>query len=224
MVLPLVPVMLTLERVPGGVDVGGLGVVDVHHAADAEHGLEPVLDRREGLQAGADDLVADARGLGGQGGGHGVVDVVLAAECQVLQEDLGLVALVADDDAVVAQEGALGNLFLLGEGEHLGLDDDLAELLDRDGVVGVEDEAVLGAEVACDAELGLGVFLEAVVVTVQVVRRDVGDDGDVRTEVIGVVQLETADFQDIVGEGAGGWPAEAGDRWRSRPRRWRYRA
>mgnify|MGYP007101901045 CR=1 FL=1 len=42
--------------------------------------------------------------------------------------------------------------------------------------------------------------LELVVVAVQVVRGDVRDDGDVRLEVIDVVQLETADFEDIIVE------------------------
>ena len=49
-----------------------------------------------------------------------------------------------------------------------------------------------------DVELRGHVVLHLVVVAVQVVRGDVGDDGDVRLEIIHVVQLEAADFQDIV--------------------------
>ena len=119
--------------------------------------------------------------------------------CQLLQEDLRLVLVVAQHDAVpVAEEGALLDLLLLGEGEHPGLDDDLLQLADGDGVVGVEDKAVLGTEVARDAELRPGVVLEFVVVAVEVVRGDVGDDGDVRTEIVGVVQLEAADLKYLV--------------------------
>ena len=157
-----------------------------------------MLDGGEGGQAVADDIVLNVHGLGGEGGGHGVVDVVLAAEREVLQEDLRLLVLVADDDAVVAEEGTLRDFFLLGERQHLGLDDDLAQLGDGDGVVGVENEAVLGTEVARDAEFRAGVVLDLVVVAVEVVRRDVGDDSDVGPEIIGVVQLETADFQYVI--------------------------
>ena len=44
------------------------------------------------------------------------------------------------------------------------------------------------------------VVLHLVVVAVQVVRGDVRDDGDVRLEVVHVVQLEAADLQHVVVE------------------------
>ena len=68
----------------------------------------------------------------------------------------------------------------------------------RHGIVGVEDEAVIRSEVAYDAELGFHIVLKIVVVPVQMVRSDVGDDCDVGPEIEASVQLETADFQNIV--------------------------
>ena len=65
-------------------------------------------------------------------------------------------------------------------------------------VVGVEYEAVLWAQVAGYPELGPYVVLHIVVVAVQMVRRDVSYDGDVRAEVIASVQLKAADFQNVV--------------------------
>ena len=71
-------------------------------------------------------------------------------------------------------------------------------MADGDGVVGVEDEAVILREVAGNVELGGHVVFHFVVVAVQMVRGNVGYDGNVRTEIINVVQLETADFQYII--------------------------
>ena len=67
-----------------------------------------------------------------------------------------------------------------------------------DLVVRVEDEAVLRGEVPGNAELGPGIVLHLVVVSVEMVGGYVRDNRDVRSEVITVVQLETADFQDVI--------------------------
>ena len=68
---------------------------------------------------------------------------------------------------------------------------------DRDLVVRAEDEAVVARHVACDAELRLHIVLHLMVVPVQVVRRDVGDDGDICLEVVYIVKLEAAELEDI---------------------------
>ena len=65
-------------------------------------------------------------------------------------------------------------------------------------VVRVKDEAVVLTEIAGDVELGIDVVLHLVVVAVKMVRGDVGDDGNVRTEVADVVKLEAGDLKHIV--------------------------
>ena len=150
-----------------------------------------MLDGLEGGKGVTDYVALYAGGLCGQGGCHGVVDVVLSAKCQALKEDVGLFVVHADNHLVVPEECALLQFFLLGEGKHLAAEDYLGEVTHGDGVVGVEDKAVVLAEVAGNVELGVDVVLHLVVVAVKMVRGDVCYDGDVRAEVTDVVQLET---------------------------------
>ena len=189
---------LAFERVPRRVDIGGLGVVDVEHVFDAQDRLQAVLDGLEGSEGLADDLVVDVHRLGGEGCCHRVVDVVASAEGEFLEIDLGLVFPDLEDDLVVTEECSFGEFLLLGEGELLAAKDNVVKVADGDFIVVVEDEAVVLGEVLGDLELRPDIVLEIVVVTVEVVWGDVGDDGDVRLEVVDVVELETADFQDII--------------------------
>lgn len=41
---------LAFQRVPGSVDIGRLGIIDIKYSSDAEDRFEPVFDRLEGLQ------------------------------------------------------------------------------------------------------------------------------------------------------------------------------
>ena len=71
-------------------------------------------------------------------------------------------------------------------------------MLDGNLVIGVEDEAVLRPEVACNLELGLDVVLHLVVVTVEMVRGYIRYDSDIGAEFVSIIELETADYQHIV--------------------------
>ena len=122
---------------------------------------------------------------------------MLSAESQLVEVDFRFVFLVLHHNLVVLQIGALLHLLLLGERKHLGLGDDFVQMAYGDGVVGVEDEAVVRSEIADDTELRPYVVLQIVVVSVQMVRSDIGDDGYIRAEIKAAVQLEAADFQNI---------------------------
>ena len=93
-------------------------------------------------------------------------------------------------------DGAL--LFQFREGILDGLDVILLQFLAYDGVVVPVDEGVLLCLVLDDTHFGVHIVLHLEVVAVQVVWRDVQQDGDVGTEVIHVVQLERAEFDDVV--------------------------
>ena len=49
-----------------------------------------------------------------------------------------------------------------------------------------------------DAHFGVGILLELIVVTVQMVGGNVQQDGDVCTEIVHIVELETAKFNHVV--------------------------
>ena len=157
-----------------------------------------MLDSLEGRETFADGLIVNSAGFSGKGCSHGVVDVVLSAEREFLEIDICLILLVSDYDLVVLEEGSLLDFVLLGERQKLGLSHFRAEMVDRYLVVRVEDKAVFRTEVANYPEFRLHVILHLVVVPVEVVRGDVCDYRDVGTEVIAVVQLETAYFQYVI--------------------------
>lgn len=125
---------------------------------------------------------------------------MLAAECEFFKVDVAFVLVVFHDDLVVFEVCALLDLVFLCEREFLGFHHDLVEVVDGDFVIGVEDEAVFRTEVPGDSEFRFHVVLHLVAVAVEVVRGNVRDDGDVRSEVVAVVQLETTDFQYVIVE------------------------
>ena len=73
-----------LERVPDGVHVRRLRVVDVLDAADLADGFEPVRHALERGEALAHDVATDLHRPRGDGGGERVVEIVPSAEGQVV--------------------------------------------------------------------------------------------------------------------------------------------
>ena len=82
----------TLERIPAGIDIGGLAVVDVAHAIDRVDILQAVGHSLKVGQRLADDVLADVEHLGRQASCHRVVNIVQALERQLLTRNLPAVA------------------------------------------------------------------------------------------------------------------------------------
>ena len=89
-------------------------------------------------------------------------------------------------------------LFQFREGQLYGLDVVFLQFPLYDGVVVPVDEGILGCLVLDDSHLRVHIVLHAVLVAVQVVGRDVHQDGYVGAEVIHIVELEAGQFDDVV--------------------------
>ena len=85
---------------------------------------------------------------------------------------------------------------------ELCLDVVLLELTLDDRVIVPEHERVVLCEVLGDSHLGIHVVLHLEVVAVEMVGRDIHEDGDIRLEVIHVVELETGELNYIIVEAA----------------------
>lgn len=72
------------------------------------------------------------------------------------------------------------------------------QFLSDDRVIVPEDESIVRCLVLGDAEFSVDVILHTMVVAIKMVRSDVHQYGDVRTEVIHIIQLERAKFDNIV--------------------------
>ena len=71
------------------------------------------------------------------------------------------------------------------------------QLLGDNWIILPEYERIFTRLIARDAELGGGIVLHLVIIAVQVVGRDVEQHGDISLEFIHVVELETAQLNDI---------------------------
>ena len=80
---------------------------------------------------------------------------------------------------LIAAEGVEGCLWLYA-----------CNLAVNDGVLAPVDEGILARLVACDTELSIHIVLELVVVSIQVVGRDIEQNGNICLEIVAVIQLE----------------------------------
>ena len=80
----------------------------------------------------------------------------------------------------------------------MGFQTVLCQFLFDDRVIVPEDESVVRCLVLRNTEFGIDVVLHTMVVSVQMVRSDIHQYGDIGTEVIHIVQLERAEFDDII--------------------------
>ena len=81
-------------------------------------------------------------------------------------------------------------LLVAAEGVQCGLRMDALDLAIDHRIFAPVDKRVASRLILCDAELGIDIVLELMVVSVQVVRRDVEQDRNVGLEIVAVVQLE----------------------------------
>ena len=155
-----------------------------------------MLHTLESRQSLADDLLGDTRERSRDTCCHRVVQVVLACERQLLLLHIeGIGGGEVEFVGIGISHHAIA--FTLSKGIQLGMDAVLRQLALDDGVIVPEDEGILIGLVLQDAELGIHILLHIVVVAVEMVGSDVEQDGDIGTELIHIVELETAEFDDI---------------------------
>ena len=196
-----------VQGVPGGFHVGGLAVVEEAHTINFAHGLQAVFGVLESGQAGFDLGGAQAGHAGAEHGRQQVLTVVLPDERRVDGAQV-LVGEVIHAHGVQhgvqhGFGGVIGRQVHVGavvpaEGQALGAGESRLKIPARYLIVGVVDEEVVAVEVAGDAQLGLGIFLQAVIVAVEVVGRDVEQHRHPGPEVVGVVELKGAELDHVI--------------------------
>ena len=174
----------------GGGDIGRLGVVDEADPAALGDQLEPVRNAGEAAQPLADGVTVDPHRERRSGGRHRVLGVVLAEEAELGDRQQGLA--VVEDRALGEGDFAVGG-GTAAEGDAAGAAAEVGP--DQLGIVGVVDGDVVVALVGEDPELGGEVGLE-IAVAVEVVRRQVEEDGALGREEAGVLELEARGLAD----------------------------
>ena len=157
-----------------------------------------MLYRLEVAQCLAYGLLLHIQQAGRQAGSHRVVEVVAAVQRQFVGLHREFLLGGVERQLPVVGIGLRAGLVRLGKGVALRLEGEGRQLLVDDGVVVPVDKGVVLGLVAYDAELGVHIVLHLVVVAVEVVGRDVEQHGDIGLEVVHVVELETAQLDDVV--------------------------
>ena len=157
-------------------------------------------DVDEVRQRATEHLFTDAEPQSGDGGSHSVLQVVRPLEGKLIQREGEVVPLEVDAHrTLVALVRRRAYLRVGQEGQALH-----RHRLVRHHIAGDElvlapvDEGIVAGLILQDAHLGQGVLLEVVVVAVEVVGRDVHQEGDVHAELVHIVQLEAAELDDEV--------------------------
>ena len=187
-----------LEGHVAGIDVGGLAVVDIVHAADGGHALQAVLHAGEVGQTG---LYRLGRGAGGQRRlcrRQSVAQVVQARQREAThRHGEGHGGGEAERAVVgIARRARLG---CVGEGQDRRRRGAQRQFVGDVLVARPVDEGVARLLVLHDAHLRVDVVLHDEAVAVQMVRRDVEQHGHVGAEVVHAVELERRQFDDICG-------------------------
>ena len=170
-----------------GIDVGRLGIVDVDNAVFFEHLFEAVRDSLEGRERRSDRLVPHAHELCRGNGGKGVCKVVLPAHRKIVRREH---LLPLETEVIVLQICAFDALF---HGKPHGLRLGVLGKRTHDRVVAVEDGVLALRAVFEQFALQIDVVFH-VVVAVEVVFRDIEDDGDVRAQGGERLLLKGGDF------------------------------
>ena len=139
----------------------------------------------------------DTGDIGSQTGSQRVVYIMTACKtqafllhvkrCGILQLVLTLLDVTNDTTLLDVAERALHSLDIV-----------LLQFLRDDGIVSPVDKGILRRLVLDDTHLGIGIVLHLVIVTVQMVRRNVQQNGDVCTEIVHIIELERREFDDVV--------------------------
>ena len=186
-----------LECVPAGIDIGCLGVVDVLHTSYRTHFLQTMFYAREVAETLSDILFLDTSYVRGNTCSQRVIDIMLTGKAQTFLFHIEGLRLL---NMVLALFNITDNTCLLQfcEGVLDSLDIVFFEFSLDDGVVSPVDESIVFCLILYDTHLGIYVVLHLKVVAVQMVRRDIQEDGNVCSEVIHVVELEGTQFDDVV--------------------------
>ena len=177
-----------LNRLDGGIHIGSLAVVDVFHAVQFPHCLDPVLHAPEGLQAVPDHRNRYVHRRGDTHGAQRVLQVMGAGnEYFLCHADSLFVSVQPQHDLSVPDEGAFVNFFFPAEEQHLALNLFMQSLQAR--IVRVEHSIVRCGLVPEHSHFQGCIDLHGPV-TVQVVFRNIRQQGHMGMESVRGLHLE----------------------------------
>ena len=142
------------------------------------------------LQTLTNNIVVDIQYLCCQTRSHGVELVVLALQTQFFERHTQRCHIWFDTHYQMTAIGICHVLLIAAKRIQCCLWLNTRNLAIDDWVFAPIDKRILARLVARDTELRIHIILELMVVSIQVVRRDIEQDGNIRTEVVAVVQLE----------------------------------
>src|SRR5580692_4159764 len=187
------------DSLGGGVDVGGFRIVEELDAVDCGYVFKAMLNGFEFLDSATDGVGSCSCKPRSADRSKNVLDVVLALERNARKRNDpldgrvfgGAINDMSGFDPCALRHGAI-------EREPVDTRTGMRGSLRGARVVGIEDNEVLRRLCGEDAFLGASVVLEGPV-AVEMIRRDVKNDGDLGMELLGGFELETGHFKNRPG-------------------------
>ncbi len=177
------------ERLNGGIDIGRLGIVVIVHAANRRYVLQSVLDRFEVANRIANPVRLTPQENSDADRGQDIFNIVCALQRNFgNQHDLFLAMGIAEEDTAVVDKSAL--LYFPSPAEPENLCPGAGCQFNTGQVIGVEHSKVFRPLIFEDARLGVSVCGERAM-PVEMVGRDVEDYGNLGTECLNGLKLET---------------------------------
>ena len=138
-----------------------------------------------------DTFLTDTRKVSGDTCRHGIKEVMRTRQCQLF-----LLHIEGNRFCkvylMILYVSSISFFLALGKRIVMPVYAVLMQLLLNDRVIIPEDEGIIRRLVLEDTELGIHVILHLMVVSIQMVGRDVHQHGDIGMEIIHVIQLEAA--------------------------------
>ncbi len=117
---------------------------------------------------------------------------------QIGQRHFKIIVIHLNFHQSVVHISALLGRFLKGKAQLLGLYHDPFQFTNGNFIIGAIHKKIVFRKVLCDPELGIDIFLQVIIVPVQVVGSNIQENGDIGLEINHTVELEAAQFEHII--------------------------
>src|SRR5579863_4962588 len=164
------------QRIPCAIDIGRFGIVDELHAPDRTDIFHAMLERFEAPDRFADLFLPDADGGGGDSCCHSIVLIVYTLQGKIVYAHLQPFRSCTDCHLTVSDKSSFVGFLLHGEWKWVRIEVRLAYICSDHGIILVVDEIIFSSLVHHDPELAANIVLELIVVTVEMIFRDIGED------------------------------------------------
>ena len=186
-----------LQCIPACINIRSLRVVDILNTTHHTYFLQTMLYTREVAERFTDHLFLDTGNIRSDTSSQRVIYIMLTRQTEGLLFHIKGLRLF---NFVLSLLNITDTAFFFQLRERIldSFDVILFQFLFDNRVVIPIDEGILRSLILYNAHLGIHIVLHLEIVTIQMVRGDIQQNGHIGTEIIHIVQLKRRQFNDVV--------------------------